>query len=327
MHQLIYYPTFEVRHVSWLKFALLYLDQLLPIFPRDADPGISETFRCITNETDLISPHRPNNHECESATFDAIEVVERILRNPKRYSSVFRDSAFVDRWRDPNSRRFVLFRGKFVDPWEEFCMENGLASQSCDGIAISGDLANVYMSILAHVVSESVGIPPITDYREMDQIAVVARRAPRMSLHRARLAQGIVRLSIPYDISEISISKIIELRNKPGFKDRLHAFHAELDSYLSSIEDGTATGDFLSSRGSIVGDFTDEIARSGSQAATVALGIWLVLSKTATTPQYLKEVAAATYFAVSSIIAIRNTWNRTKPKRLTRKYLATIQGL
>ena len=33
MKELLYYPGFEVKDETWLKFALLYLDHISPIIP------------------------------------------------------------------------------------------------------------------------------------------------------------------------------------------------------------------------------------------------------------------------------------------------------
>ena len=37
MKELIYYPSFEVRNREWLKFALLYIENLNPIIPESGD--------------------------------------------------------------------------------------------------------------------------------------------------------------------------------------------------------------------------------------------------------------------------------------------------
>src|SRR5436853_588756 len=63
MQEFIYYPGFEVRDVNWLKFALLYLDKLDPIIPESGDEHLTEQYRRIMSETDLIEVHRPSLDE------------------------------------------------------------------------------------------------------------------------------------------------------------------------------------------------------------------------------------------------------------------------
>jgi hypothetical protein len=60
MKKLIYYPSFEIHDQTWLKFALLYFDQLQPIVPFDGDRYISNETRNILDSTDLIKFCRPD---------------------------------------------------------------------------------------------------------------------------------------------------------------------------------------------------------------------------------------------------------------------------
>lgn len=327
MHELIYYPTFEVHDPDWIKIALLYLDHLCPIIPESGDHHLSDLYLRLHRETDLIKPYRPVRDEGYEATLDTIEIIEKVLRSPKRYCEAFGSNTFLDRWRSLYPSRVVLFREKYTDLWEHFCLENNFAQKTDHGIAISQDLANVYMSFLSHIISEKSGIPAFTDYAAMDKIAVLSRRTSGNVINRSIIAHGIIKITVPRDISRICLDRIINIRNTKGYKERLHAFHVELDSYISSVENGLANGDFLSTRGSAFSEFTDEIARIGSQTFTVGLGVWLVLSSEATSTKYLKELAATSSLAVNSIIAIRNTWKNTRTKRLTRKYLGTISQL
>lgn len=68
MKDMIYYPGFEVRDKTWLKFALLYFDCLRPIIPTTIAPErdyISDSFCIIMDETDLIQPYRPEYRRLE----------------------------------------------------------------------------------------------------------------------------------------------------------------------------------------------------------------------------------------------------------------------
>jgi len=89
MNEVIYYPTFEVIDQQWLKFAVLYLDKLKPIIPEAGDRYLSEQFQRIKGETDLIDSHRPEYEEGSSATRDAVEHLEKILKHPDRYADIF----------------------------------------------------------------------------------------------------------------------------------------------------------------------------------------------------------------------------------------------
>src|SRR4051794_32823920 len=101
----IYYPGFETKSDAWLKFALLYVDTLRPIIPRLGDSKLSETFRKVRAETDLLDPYRPEPDKGEShtATLDAIDHLERILVHPRRYQPIFGLADIVTKWRDPST--------------------------------------------------------------------------------------------------------------------------------------------------------------------------------------------------------------------------------
>lgn len=134
-----------------------------------------------------------------------------------------------------------------------------------------------------------------------------------------------MQLQLPVDLSELELDKIIQYRNKAGFKDKLHAFHESLENYISGVETGRADRDFVRSQGSVLRDFSDEIASIGAGGAAFALSVWLLMK---TLPldeiKYVKEVVTGTAFSIGSIIEIRNRWKNTRARRYTRKYLADV---
>ena len=55
-----YYPGFEAQDINWLKFALLYLDELRPIVPMipyNRETYLSTHTIQIIEETNLIRPY------------------------------------------------------------------------------------------------------------------------------------------------------------------------------------------------------------------------------------------------------------------------------
>ncbi len=104
MHKLIYYPGFEVQNQNWLKFALLYVNELDPIIPVSGDRYLTDLFTKLMDKTDLIRPHRPDYSEGEKATLDAIDVVEKVLRRPAAYSRIFRNNNIINIWKQQENR-------------------------------------------------------------------------------------------------------------------------------------------------------------------------------------------------------------------------------
>jgi hypothetical protein len=327
MEQAIYYPGFEVEDHNWLKFALLYVDQLNPIIPYAGDKYLSDLCNRLCGETDLIQPHRPDYKEGCQATLDAIDLTEKILRRPAAYSGAFGVPNVAALWKSSRCWLYTLFEDKYTPVWADFCLKNGLARRSQEGLLLERSLGLLYMSLLAHIISEARGTSPLTDNADMDQISVITRRAAPLTLQRIHVARGILKLQIPVDLANIDINRVIEHRGRPEFKTRLHAFHTELATWMGQVEKGEATGDFFSTRGSGIGEFSDDLMKLGAGLTAFGLGVWLLMSKPATTPSYLKELAAAGVITIGSIVSLRSTWNNTKTKRFTRKYLATLKRL
>jgi hypothetical protein len=327
MKSLLYYPGFEVRSEEWLKFALLYLDKLCPIIPEAGQPYLSDTFSTIRGETDLIFPNSPDYREGKAATLDAIELVEKMLQHPRCYGNTIGDVNYATNWRRPENHDYKLFRAKYTSEWRDFCLSEGLGVAADEGILLPRPLGLIYMSFLAHAISETRETPPITDYVEMDRISILTRKASLVTRKKTAIANSIVRLKLPGNIADLDIKDIIAHRESKGFKERLHAFHCELDKHIAEMEAGEADRTFLDSRGSIVREFSDEIVSLGVGVAGFSLGMWLLLSKPASTTEFAKEVVGGAALTVSSVICIRNTWKNTKTKRLTRKYLGMLDKM
>lgn len=130
MQELIYYPGFEVRNPDWLKFALLYLDKLDPIIPHSGNAYLTAQYRKLMDEADLISSHRPSSSEGATATLDALDHIEKILKYPARYKSIFQNLNIVEVWKRPENQTWTLFEEKYTATWKSFCIENNLGRQS-----------------------------------------------------------------------------------------------------------------------------------------------------------------------------------------------------
>lgn len=328
MRTVLYYPGFEVADEAWLKFALLYLDKLRPIVPYAGDQYFSERFRSVIDSTDLVEPFRPAYGVAARGTLDAIETCERILARPDDFRGIFKYDNVVEAWRHVPNHTNTVFRAKYTGAWEEFILANNLGRRVPEGVAVSKHLALVYMTLLAQAVSGEQEIPSITDRPEVDAFGIFLSRTTPPGPKSFHIARSVINVTVPANLTSIALGDIIAFRNKPGFKEKLHAFHERIQDYSRSIEDGTATSDFKSSQGSFWKEFSDEIASVGVGVIPVALSIWLLIdSARANSAEYVKELSAAGAVATATVIAVRNALKHTKVKRFTRKYLVDIQAL
>ena len=329
MKELIYYPGFETQNIDWLKFSLLYVDKLNPIIPHSGDKFLSEQFQVLTNETDLLRIYRPKYKEGERATLSAIDITESILRNPEHYSRIFRNSDITKIWKNPLHHDYTLFEEKFTGHWKNFCLGNGLGTETDLGIQVPKDLGYVYMTVLAQVIADEKGISPITDHRNFDRFSIATRQTNNTNA-KTKIAQGIIQLKLPSNISQISLADVIKFRNRESYKSQLKAFHSELDKYWGKIEAGSTEQDFVTSFDKIWSDFTGNVVKLGLDTMKFGLGVWILAnSPSISTEEFLKNVVitGASSLVVSPIIGFKNTWDKTKSERYTRKYLSDLTTL
>ena len=325
MEKLIYYPSFEVYDINWLKFALLYIKELKPIIPWSGEKHLSNFHKKLYNETDLIKPYIPKYDESEKATLIATEEIEKIFRNPEIYASIFRVNNVVERWKNRELFDFTLFNEKYTYDLERFCVRNGIGERCNEGVLIPNELGLIYMTILAQVIADENGISPITDRSGLDKYSIFIRQENRCTEDTITIAQDVLECKLPADLHKIPLDDIIKFRNRRGFKTKLNAFHSELEKYYKSKEDNQTAYDFENSLGSFWGDFFSDFIQTGIDLVSFSLKAWISVSSGST-------VAANTVIDGATILArntirIKNTWNNTKSKRYCRKYLSNISRL
>ena len=243
MKSMIYYPGFEVRNINWLKFALLYFDELRPIIPDIPAPEhfyLSKNAIRVMGETDFIRPYRPDYKEACNASAIACEEFDRYLQNPKRYSYFFTKTHninMMDIWRNPFHQICKLYDGKFSSVFHDYCIENGIAVPFSGGIIISKDLAFVYMSFLADVISKKMEYEMFTDHREYDDL-LLKNDQNLMDAQdcRYKIVREEIEFSVPTNINKIPLEDIIRLRNDRNFDNYRRAYVKEMQKYLKARE-------------------------------------------------------------------------------------------
>jgi len=325
MKNLIYYPGFEVRDPAWLKFALLYIDELNPIIPESGDRHLSDLHLKMIGETDLLASHRPTDKEGWLATLDAMGEIEKVMKRPESYSPLFGSGDFLSAWKSPDKHDYTLFLEKYTDDWKRFCIHNHFGTPTSEGIKVHEDLAFVYMTLLAQTIADSRGLSPISDHPKLDEFSIFTRTEGSAESEKIEVAQAVIELQLPANLNEIDLSDVISVRNRQGFKTRLEAFHQEFDKYFDSIESGARPGKFVASFDSIWKDFADDILQTGLGTISFGLGVWITVNSVQAGPaNYLKEVVAGTLLAVGGAVKIQKTWKNSQTKRYTRKYLTDL---
>lgn len=340
---MLYYPGFEAEDINWLKFALLYLDEIRPIIPMI--PYARETYLSphtiqIIEETDLIRPYQPDYDEGEWASQKAIEEFDLYLKNPRIYGGRFKysyrsvDSSTIrDIWRNPSNQNYILYNGKFSNNFYKYCISEKIASNCDVGIKIHKNFAYLYMSILAERISILQEMDSITDLPRYNNILLNRNiKIAKQNHLELQYAQSNIEINLPKNISQIPLDSIIRLRASNNFNQLRYAYVNEIKKLLLAKENNTS-GYSLTNLLSCKGDFIKICENSFEMLGSIiltAFGINQLLNGNLDGAPFL-NIAAGAYIDSQTIPRFINTLpysiTNIHEKHLTRKYLAQINCL
>jgi len=328
-NQLVYYPGFEPANLNWLKFALLYFDTVRPIIPHSADPYLSDDFRYVQDSTDLVEALRPEYDEGCNATADALDQIERVMKNPDRFEHIFNHRNIAADWQLTHRHTVELFGEKYGWQLEEFCIDNRIGQKTDHGLIVSRSLADVYMTVLAHAISDARGLSPITDDNQLNRYGLFLRNdvACPDSPQELRLARGVLKLIAP-ELQAVSLKGIIRFRNKPGNADHRRHFNQALNAYMTAVEQGRDAQGFIKDLNLIHSILSDEVAKLSSGIVHFGLGVLIATNSAAFDGlKFAGQITGGTSLSIGSLVTVRNAWKNTKVKRFARRYLTDIGRL
>lgn len=336
MRDMIYFPGFEVKNENWLKFALLYFDTLRPIIPYTfyaEERYLSDTFQRVMGETDLIRPYRPDYDEGFCASILACEEFEKFLSHPEIYGAYFygsKSGSHIQRWRNRNYQDCTLFSGKYSQEFFDFCTDNKIATPCPEGIRISNDLAFVYMSLLADVISKQHEYEMITDVQKYSRYLINKDlTVSRENQKRISAAQNNIEFSLPADLCHIPLEQFVQLRKDRSFSAARKAYMTQIEQLIAHQENGEffSLEDLLS--------YKKDFIRIGQQAFSfTASAIVSYFSFYSLFNDQQNAIVPALASAVVDGIAVKDAYsnlpqyvNSIKEKHLARKYVARIETL
>ena len=100
MKKYLYYPNLEPPNAEWLKFSILYLEKFESIVPYGRQHLISDEYRKLSNETDLVELYSPEYKQGERASIKSIEDAQKFLSNPYNRSPLVNKINVQRSWRD-----------------------------------------------------------------------------------------------------------------------------------------------------------------------------------------------------------------------------------
>lgn len=314
--------------MNWLKFAMLYIKELKPIIPDRGRHYLSQNFKSLLTDTDLIKPYTPRNTEGQKASWRAVEEFEKMMSNPKKYVSFFGLDGSLDSWRNSQRQVHEIFEEKYSALLVSYCLENKIGVRSLNGIKVPEEVAFIFMTILANEIAESKNVSAITDIKKYNSISLTLTSKSTTEEEKLFLAKNSINLKLPNALEEIPLKEFIKLRQDKSFHEKLTAFHNTLDLYLeNTTDDVISTSDYLDSLNYSIKEISKEITLLGLSTVSVGLGIWSTLNtQNIETMEVIKEVSS-----ISGLIgggaAVKSASNKTENKRLSKRFLSDLKKI
>jgi len=326
MKKYLYYPNLEPPNTEWLKFSILYLEKFESIVPYNRQNLISDDYRKLSNETDLVEMYSPKYEQGERASIKAIEEAIKFLEKPYERSFLFNKINIKRNWKDPNNWTYQVFSEKFSYQFIEFCEKEKIGQRNRDGLLLPKELAFLFMTYLAKEISCERNGAIITDNIEFDNFSNFSRVYNPNIRNRNKFMKGIINLLVPANISEISFDKLIEFRNRN--REKIKAFNNQIDIVESAIGNGITERQFIESFNEIYSELTREIVLMGIGLASIPFVAYMLINNPqALSAEYSKEILGALGIAVGGTYAIKKAFIDTKEKRLSKKYLTNLERL
>ncbi len=141
------------------------------------------------------------------------------------------------KWQQKRYQTCNLYQGKFSDEFYDYCIENGIAHKFDHGIRISKDLAFVYMSLLADIISKRHEIEMFTDINHYDKFLLYKDRCSSIDQNiRYHIIKTQIEFLIPAKIRDIPLDTVIRLRTDRNFDTYRRAYIIEMEKYLKERE-------------------------------------------------------------------------------------------
>lgn len=287
MREVLYYPNFYIEDERWLKFALLYLGEVVTIMPNNIGKiELSAIQELVLRETNLFSAHSPNSEEIEVAALNIGDTIGRVTMNPLLQNR-------ANSWRDLEGENIEIYSGKMAYKLQEMLIEKEWAQETERGLIINNDLATEYMTLLANVISNRRDIPTISDkksdvrYRELDRIVRTDFRNNSLKTLRDS-----IEIYLPRNIDETPIERIIEFRNNPVNQRNLNEFHDAM-AMVNRMGEMTSEYDIIETKKRLIDakkQYKSNLRNSFAVTGASILGIYQLIDGDASSLDFLKEV-------------------------------------
>ncbi|MEJ5053675.1 hypothetical protein [Sphingobacterium sp. MYb382] len=326
MKKFIYYPNLEPPNTEWLKFSILYLEKIESIVPYGRQHLISDDYRRLSNETDLVEMYSPEFLQGERASIKSIEEAEKFLQNPYGRGPLMNRINIERSWRDERNWTYQIFAEKFSYQFGEFCERERIGRRNGEGLILPKELAFLFMTHLAQEISYERNGSIITDNIEFDNYSNFSRVYNPGTSNKNKFMKGIINLLVPANISDIGFDRLIEFRNQN--RERITTFNNQINLLEESIGNGITERQFIDSFNDIYSDLTREIVLMGIGLASIPFATYMLINNPqALSAEYSKEILGALGLGLGGTYAVKRALFDTREKRLCKKYLTNLKRL
>ncbi|BCB02145.1 hypothetical protein [Bacillus sp. KH172YL63] len=323
MKEALYYPSFYIDDEKWLKFALLYLGEVVTITPNEASINHTYMHEMVLRETNLFSSHSPRESEVETAAYGLGEFVSRISMNPLYENP-------QKKWRNRSNNDWEIYYGKMSYKLQEMLLEKEWAMKTENGLNVNPDLASQYMTLLANIIAGNRNIPTITD-KKMPVDFLSMNRNVNKEINRDNRVLTLsneIEIFLPRNIEEISIEEIIEFRNNPENSRNLTELHNAIKDMNNLTENIFSDNEMLNLKKNLFDakkQYKSKLASQFTVGAGSAFGIYQLISGEAPYLDFITEV-----LGLGVISGVRCVYGNLNGYRTTNKaigYLSDIENL
>lgn len=326
MEPLIYYPTFEPPTDAWLKFSLLYFENFRPIIPYSRRGLVSDNYKRIIENTDLIRPYSPGADVGYRASLKAIEEVEKIYDKRHQRSLLFNSANLIRKWENSANWNFNVYHEKFSDIWADYCERNNIGRRTENGITLPEELAFLFMTYLAKEIAFEESAAIITDNNKYDNFTNYSRSTTPSLNRTTKFAKGIINLLIPKNLADIPFERLIEFRENN--RDYLRAFNSELQNIQEKIGEGYSEQDFINSYNNIYSEFSRQVVLTGIGLASIPFAAYMLIKNpAATAPEYVKEILGALGIALGGGYTLNKGLRDNETGRYCKKYITNLERI
>ncbi|MDQ8141819.1 hypothetical protein [Chryseobacterium sp. CFS15] len=327
MKRLIYYPTLEPQDINWLKYALIYIDNFSPIIPKSAENKITDVFKSITDNTDLITILKPTYNQGDRASTKTLVELENIQRFPNQYRDKFNVVNIEKTLKDVGNWDYKILKEKFNMDFGDEILKRGLGIQVKEGIRTSSELGNLFMIFLSEEIAKDEKGNPITDITKYDNLTTYIRSID-INQHDvpAHFIRTIIDLSLPKNIQDIPVEKLIEFRNYSEINELRNKLNISLSNFYKSLENGTDPHQYLKFIEQNSNELAQQILLFFGGLFGVSLAASTIMSNPLST-ESIKEITEGTLMSVEAISAIKSAWSSNGEKRAARKFLTKLNQI